>query len=331
MNKSMITFSHVSKIFGNETAALEDISFDIDEGELVLLTGPSGSGKTTLLKLLIKEYLPTTGEIFFDDQSLVDIQGSAIDHHRQRIGIVFQDYKLIPELNVWENIALPLEVINKSEGEIESRVTDLLKLVDLADKALLFPAQLSGGEAQRISLARALATGPKLVFADEPTGNLDTKTGLGIIKLLAKINKLGTTLILATHDETILKFLKDYRCLALDHGVLVKGQSKKSTKKIDLTDDEAEKPLVKKEATQKQSALKEEKKKIKVESKDKEDISELIDVTVHKKIDLEDKDSQDEKKESAVKTEISSTTAAEKKNKTRFGSALSKVGSLLKN
>jgi len=143
-----------------------------------------------------------------------------VPQHRRRIGVVFQDYRLLPELNVWENIALPLSISGKAEGEIESRVTDLLNLISLADRALVFPKQLSGGEAQRASIARALAMGPSLIFADEPTGNLDKDSSLKIMKLFQQINELGTTVLLATHDVTLLDYLQKERQLALEKGKL---------------------------------------------------------------------------------------------------------------
>lgn len=226
----MIVFSSVTKQFLPDTYALKDVSFEISPGELVLLTGPSGSGKTTLMRLLTKEYAPTSGEILFHNVNLNDIQNSQIHQHRRKIGVVFQDYKLIPELNVWENIALPLSIIGKSEAEIEERVTDLLELVFLADKALHFPKQLSGGEAQRISIARALSTAPAIIFADEPTGNLDKDNSLQIAKLLTKINELGTTIVFATHDHDVLDILNGERHIILEQGQL-KSDSANKTKK----------------------------------------------------------------------------------------------------
>jgi len=216
-----IRFESVTKRFGEATFALSDVSFGVDPGELVVLTGPSGSGKTTIMRLLIREYTPEEGEVFFEDQSLAKLRHRQVPTHRRQIGVVFQDYKLLSELNVWENIALPLSIIGKDEAETESRVTDLLKLVGLTDKAYLFPSQLSGGEAQRISIARALATGPSLIFADEPTGNLDPAASLEVIKLLRQINRLGTTVLIATHDAIVLEFLKAERQLELKLGKLV--------------------------------------------------------------------------------------------------------------
>ena len=212
----MITFNQVTKQFGDGTIALDNVSFHIEPGELVVITGPSGSGKTTLMKMLIHDYTPSQGSILYKGESLEGMIDKQVPFHRRKIGVVFQDYRLLPELNVWENIALPLSILGKSQGEIESRVTDLLNLVGLADRALVFPKQLSGGEAQRVSIARALAMGPSVIFADEPTGNLDKKASLSIMKLLEQINSLGTTVLIATHDVTLLDHLKNERQLVLD-------------------------------------------------------------------------------------------------------------------
>lgn len=216
----MITFSSVTKRFGNGATALENISFHVNKGEFLFLTGPSGSGKTTLMKLLTKEYAPTSGEVVFDGKPLNKIKGSQIHHHRRNIGVVFQDYKLLPELNVWENIALALQIVGKSQKEIEERVTDLLDLVQLTDRAFHFPAQLSGGEAQRVSIARALATAPGVLLADEPTGNLDPQTTSMIARLFDKIHQLGTTIFFATHDVSVLSALP-HRRLYLEKGKLI--------------------------------------------------------------------------------------------------------------
>lgn len=212
----MIVFSSVSKSFADEPTAILDLNLEINEGDLVVITGSSGVGKTTLMKLLIKEYSPTSGEITFENRPLSQFKKSEIPALRRQIGVVFQDYKLIEEMNVWENIALPLYISNKKEDEIESRVTDLLNLIGLADKAMQFPRQLSGGEAQRVSIARALSTGPKLIFADEPTGNLDREATIKITRLLRKINELGTTLLFATHDQLVLDELKKEKVIHLE-------------------------------------------------------------------------------------------------------------------
>ena len=211
----MIIFSGVSKQFGDQATGINHFSLQINDGEFLVITGPSGVGKTTLMKLLIREYEPSEGEIEIDGQAISQLKKAQIPELRRKIGVVFQDYKLINELNIWENIALPLYIAKKTDQEIEERVTDLLNLIELNDKALLFPRQLSGGEAQRVSIARALATGPKVIFADEPTGNLDAKASLMIADLLKKINQLGTTLLFATHDQLVLDRLSKEKIVKL--------------------------------------------------------------------------------------------------------------------
>ncbi len=234
----MIIFDSVTKKFPDGTLAFQNLSFEIDEGEMALITGPSGAGKTTIMRLLIREYIPTRGKIIFEKHPIQKLKNREIPLHRRKIGVVFQDYKLIEELNVWENIALPLYIRRKPQEEIEERITDLLKLVELPHKAPMFPKQLSGGEAQRISIARALATGPRVIFADEPTGNLDEKTGKHIIQLLKKINQLGTTLLVATHDPAVMDQFKvktvnltEFQQSRSQTGKSVKGSSKKADKK----------------------------------------------------------------------------------------------------
>lgn len=224
----MIVFRTVSKLFDDEYA-LQDVSLSVEPGELVMITGPSGSGKTTLMRLLTREYKPTTGEILFDSVPLSKIGTGQIHHHRRKIGVIFQDYKLLPELNVWENIALALSIIGTKDDEIERRVTDLLELVSLTDKAFHFPIQLSGGEAQRVSIARALSTAPKVIFADEPTGNLDSTASKNIILLLKKINSLGTTVLITTHNHDVQKWLGETRHIHIENGKLVKDSGMKET------------------------------------------------------------------------------------------------------
>lgn len=258
----MIVFSSVSKQFLPDTFALQDISVEINPGELVLFTGPSGSGKTTFMKLLTKEYLPTDGQILFHNVDLNDIPNSKIHEHRRKIGVVFQDYNLIPELNVWENIALPLSIIGKAEAEIEERVTDLLELVSLTDKAFFFPKQLSGGEAQRISIARALSTAPGVIFADEPTGNLDKVNSQQIARLLTKINELGTTVLFSTHDHDVIDVLKNFRHIVLEGGKLVSDTNnsiKSKTEKNKVNSEVKETGLDQKAETKKKAAGKEDK------------------------------------------------------------------------
>lgn len=227
----MIRFNNVTKDFGGEIPALDDVSFEIETGEFVFLTGHSGSGKSTLLKIITKEYVPTSGDVDFDDTPLSKIKGGKVHKHRRQIGVVFQDYRLLPELNIWENIALPLEIMGKKNQEIEERVTDLLELVQLTDKAHDFPSQLSGGESQRVGVARALATAPTVLLADEPTGNLDPQNTMMIAKLFNRINELGTTIIFATHDPTVLNALS-HRRLNLSKGKIDEDTKSKKEKHV---------------------------------------------------------------------------------------------------
>lgn len=243
----MIVFSAVSKSFADKPTAIVNLDLEINEGDLLIITGPSGAGKTTLMKLLIKEYSPTNGEITFENAPLSQYKKSDIPNLRRKIGVVFQDYKLIEDMNVWENIALPLYISGKKDEEIESRVTDLLNLIGLADKASLFPRQLSGGEAQRVSIARALSTAPKVIFADEPTGNLDREATIKITKLLKKINELGTTLLFATHDPLVLDELHDEKIVHLE-----KKAPATEEKKEDKKDEEREKVKEKQEKLEKE-------------------------------------------------------------------------------
>lgn len=246
----MLKFIRVTKKYNEDKTALDNVSFDIDSGELVVITGPSGSGKTTLLKLLTKEQDPTEGEIYFKEENVNSLRRSKVPYHRRRIGAIFQDYKLLPELNIWENIALALSILGHPDQEIEEKVTDLLKLVGLTDRAYLFPHQLSGGEAQRISIARALSTAPELIFADEPTGNLDSANSLIIAKLLKKINDLGTTVMITTHDPVVIKALPKARVMELKDGILTDSASKKTEKeKGDKAEEEKEKKKKKERET----------------------------------------------------------------------------------
>lgn len=232
----MIIFESVTKQFGENPPAVEGVTFSVDTGEFIFLTGHSGSGKTTILKLLTKEYTLSDGEIEFEGEPLSKLKNNKLHKHRRKIGVIYQDYRLLPELNVWENIALALEIVGKPQREIEERVTDLLDLVQLSDKAYFFPAELSGGESQRVGIARALATAPNVLLADEPTGNLDPENTLMIARLFDKIHQLGTTVLFATHDLTVLETL-GHRRLKMEKGRLIEdlpakeGARKPATKK----------------------------------------------------------------------------------------------------
>lgn len=221
----MICFDNVTKVFGDEKVALDKINFTVNSGEFVFVTGHSGSGKTTLLRLLLREYRPTSGSIIFDDQDLGRLSRRKVARHRQKVGVVFQDCKMLDDLTIWENIALPLIIARQSRQEIDTRITELLKMLNLEGRANDFPSQLSGGEAQRACLARALSVAPKVIFADEPTGNLDDDNGETIVKLLRAINKYGTTVIFATHNLRFIDENPSARHLKIDHGRLIYDSS----------------------------------------------------------------------------------------------------------
>ncbi len=212
----MIYFQNVTKSFGS-IKAITDVSFSIKDGEFVFLTGPSGAGKTTILKMILREVLPDSGKVMFDNKDITEISEKEVPYLRQHMGIVFQDFKVLSERTVTENVEVALAVSDVPQEEWEKRVKNVLKLVGLLSRAKLFPSQLSGGELQRVSLARALVVNPKLILADEPTGNLDWKTAEGIMELLEKINKEGKTIIMATHHEGIIKHGK-HRIIHLEDG-----------------------------------------------------------------------------------------------------------------
>lgn len=216
----MLEFNNVSKEFGG-IKALSDVNFKISPGEFVFITGESGAGKTTLLKLLIREYLPTTGSISFDGSDISQIKKRKVHLLRQEIGAVFQDYKLLSDRTIFENVMIPLLVVKAPKEERNERVEKALSLVGLNERMHLFPSQLSGGELQRAALARALVKKPKLIFADEPTGNLDDDTAKGIFDLLSKINKEEITIIVTTHNNHFVRELKK-REIKLKNGKVIK-------------------------------------------------------------------------------------------------------------
>ena len=203
----MVKFKDVTKKFGN-VIALEKVSFEVDKGEFVFITGPSGAGKTTILKLILGEILPDSGEVLVNSVNVGDLSSYDLPFYRQGIGTVFQDFKVLPERTVRENIEVALAVIGLPQDEWEARVKHVLKLVGLEKQIDLFPRQLSGGELQRTSLARALVVNPKILLADEPTGNLDWGTSDSIMQIFEKISKEGKTMIMATHNEEIVKKYK---------------------------------------------------------------------------------------------------------------------------
>lgn len=221
----MIYFENISKIYNHNSAALKNVNLKIQPKEFITLVGSSGAGKTTLLRLLIREEDPTQGRIFFGGFEVTALPRNELHHVRRRIGTVFQDYKLLPVKTAHENIAFVMEAAGKADEEIREDVDQVLDLVGLADKVNNFPHQLSGGEKQRVAIARALVNRPDVILADEPTGNLDPVNTWEIIKLLQKINELGTTVILASHDKEIINNI-DKRVVVLDKGEVISDQEK---------------------------------------------------------------------------------------------------------
>jgi len=221
----MIKFQKISKIYPRNSIALENISFEVNKKEFVSIVGKSGAGKTTLLKLLLAQERPTQGRVFFDNQDVHKIESTRLPELRQRIGAIFQDYKLLPSKTTFENILYIMEVLGKSNKEIARDVPKVLEIVGLTDKAQNFPAELSGGEKQRAAIARALVHRPDVILADEPTGNLDPYHTSEIIRLLLKINELGTTVILATHNKEIINSLGK-RVITLEKGRLIRDEQK---------------------------------------------------------------------------------------------------------
>lgn len=218
----MIVFDKVTKHYGAHKA-LDNVSFTIKPQEFVVLVGPSGAGKSTLIKLLICEERPTFGRITIDGKDIHLLKEKYIPYYRRQIGVVFQDFKLLPNKTVAENIAFALEVSGKPDQEIDKEVDKILDLVGLKDRADSFPKELSGGEVQRVAIARALVFNPKFLIADEPTGNLDPDNAWGITKLLLKINSLGTTVLLATHNRDIVDAINK-RVISLDKGQVVRDR-----------------------------------------------------------------------------------------------------------
>ncbi|CUP02782.1 cell division ATP-binding protein FtsE [Clostridium sp. NSJ-49] len=221
----MIEFKGVSKIYNNNVKALSDVNVKIDTGEFVFLVGPSGSGKSTFIKMLLKEVEPTTGDVIVADKKLADITRKQVPYYRRKIGMVFQDFRLIPNLNVYENVAFAMRVVEASPREIRKRVPTVLSLVGLSHKYKMFPNELSGGEQQRVSLARAIVNNPSVLIADEPTGNLDPETAKEIMDLLKDINTAGTTIVMATHAKDIVDTMKK-RVIAIESGNIVRDDSR---------------------------------------------------------------------------------------------------------
>ncbi len=222
-----VEFREVTKEYGESFKALENVSFTVEKGEFVFIVGISGAGKTTLVKLLIREEFPTSGQVLFDDTDVHTLEGDEIANLRRRIGVVFQDYKLLSSRTIFENVAIALEVVDSSEEEVKSIVPNVLSLVNLSHKIDDLPKELSGGEKQRAAIARALAHEPDILVADEPTGMIDPTSAWEVMQILEKINSLGTTVIMATHNREIVNKMKK-RVIKIDKGVLVFDKKKGS-------------------------------------------------------------------------------------------------------
>lgn len=221
----MIEFKNVTKVYDNNVKALSDVNVKIESGEFVFLVGPSGAGKSTFIKMLLKEVEPSTGNIVVADKDLSKVTRREVPYFRRKIGMVFQDFRLIPTMNVYENVAFAMRVVEASQREIRRRVPMVLSLVGLSHKYKMFPTELSGGEQQRVSLARAIVNNPALLIADEPTGNLDPETAKEIMDLLDDINRAGTTILMATHAKEIVNNMKK-RVLTIEGGELVRDVKK---------------------------------------------------------------------------------------------------------
>jgi cell division transport system ATP-binding protein len=222
----MISMKNVSKVYvPDKPPALMDVDCEIAQGEFVFIVGHSGSGKSTFIRLLLRELIPSSGQIIVAGQDVIAMKNWKIPYLRRNIGCVFQDFKLLPNKTSYENVAYALEVIGKSRHVIATQVPEVLRLVGLEDKTDSYPDELSGGEQQRVSIARAFVNRPPLLLADEPTGNLDPATSLGIMSLLNRINKTGTTVLVATHDREMVDSMRK-RVIALENGKIIRDQSR---------------------------------------------------------------------------------------------------------
>jgi cell division transport system ATP-binding protein len=221
----MIRTEHVTKVYKDSVVALEDVSVEVGKGEFVFVVGPSGSGKSTLIRLLLKEEEPSRGAIYVAGKNINNLSPWKVPFLRRNVGTVFQDFKLLPDKTVFDNVAFALDVIGKPRHVIEQRVPEILNLVGLGDKLKHYPDELSGGEQQRVSIARSFINRPLILLADEPTGNLDPATSVDIMKLLDRINRTGTTVIMATHDNAIVDAMRR-RVIELDGGRVVRDQAR---------------------------------------------------------------------------------------------------------
>jgi cell division transport system ATP-binding protein len=220
----MIKIINLSKIYGNGVEALSDVSLHIDKGEFVFVVGPSGAGKSTFVKVLLMEEEPSSGKIIIANQNITNLHRRQVPYLRRKMGVVFQDFRLLPTKTVYENVAFSMEIIGATPREIRRRVPTVLSMVGLSKKANMYPDELSGGEKQRVSVARAVINNPPILIADEPTGNLDPETSWEIMKLLSYINRRGTTVIMATHAKDIVDTMKK-RVIALENGMIARDES----------------------------------------------------------------------------------------------------------
>ena len=221
----MIELNNVTKVYGKDTVALERVDLEVEAGEFVFLVGASGSGKSTILRLLLKEMEPTAGTIFVNGIKLSTIPRRRIPRHRRNIGCVFQDFKLLPNKTVSENVAYAMEVTGQKKRSIRVKVPEILEIVGLSGKTEKYPDQLSGGEQQRVSIARAFVSQPPILIADEPTGNLDPETSVGIVQLLNRIHRIGTTVLVATHDRHMVDVMQK-RVVTLEDGNVIRDRVK---------------------------------------------------------------------------------------------------------
>lgn len=223
----MIEFKNVCKTYDNNVMALKNVDVKIEKGEFVFLVGPSGAGKSTFIKMLLKEVDPTSGTLEVNGVDLVSIKRNQVPYYRRKIGMVFQDFRLIPGLNVYENVAFAMRVVEASPKDVRKRVPLVLAMVGLSDKNKMFPNELSGGEQQRVSLARAIVNNPAILIADEPTGNLDPETARGIMETLDDINRAGTTVVMATHAKEIVDYMQK-RVIAMEQGEISRDEERGS-------------------------------------------------------------------------------------------------------
>jgi len=221
----LINLCGISKVYDNGCVALSDVTVDIPKGDFVFVVGPSGAGKSTFIKLIFREELPTEGKLIVNGRNVGELKEPEVPYLRRNLGIIFQDYRLLPEKTVYENVAFAMQVIESSHREIKKRVGQVLDLVGLRHKAKCCPCELSGGEQQRVAIARAIVNNPVVVIADEPTGNLDPETSWEIMKIFTQINKGGTTIVMATHDKTVVDAMKK-RVIAIENGMIARDEVK---------------------------------------------------------------------------------------------------------